>query len=179
MTVLESGGTIVYPTDTIWGIGCDAFNEKAVEKVFSLKQRPKEKSLIILVADTRDILEYIAAPHPDIISILESFERPTTVIYDGPLGFPQNVVNQDGSIAIRVTNDLFCKALIKRFRKPIVSTSANISGHPSPVTFDKIDKNIISGADYVVRYRQDNHHISAPSRLVRIKDDGSLDIFRA
>src|ERR1700744_1017266 len=91
--VLENGGTILYPTDTVWGLGCDALNEAAIEKVFALKQRPKEKSLIVLLAEAKDILQYVAAPHPDIISILENFERPTTVIYEGALGFPDNAVH--------------------------------------------------------------------------------------
>src|SRR5580700_8983120 len=101
--VLQQGGVILYPTDTVWGLGCDAMNGAAVEKVFAIKQRPKEKSMIVLLADARDVLQYVAAPHPDIIAIIESFERPTTVIYENALGFPDNVVNSDGSIAIRVT----------------------------------------------------------------------------
>ena len=178
VAVLEQGGTILYPTDTIWGIGCDALNENAVDKVFKLKQRPAEKSLIILLADARDVLQYVASPPPDIISILENFEKPTTVIYEGALSFPDNVVNKDGSIAIRVTNDEFCKALIKRSRKPIVSTSANLSGQPSADFFNKIDKTIIEGVDCVVQYRQQDTTAKQPSRLVRIKEDGTLDILR-
>ena len=178
VAILEQGGTILYPTDTIWGIGSDALNEKAVDEVYQLKQRPAEKSLIVLLADARDILQYVASPHPDIIAIVESFDKPTTVIYDGALGFPDNVVNKDGSIGIRVTNDEFCRALIKRFRKPIVSTSANLSGQPGADLFNKIDTTIISGADYVVQYRQDDTVVRQPSRLVRIEEDGSLDILR-
>src|ERR1700747_1056983 len=127
--VLQDGGVILYPTDTVWGLGCDALNEEAVEKVFAVKQRPKEKSMIVLLADARDVLQYVAAPPPDIVAIAESFKTPTTVIYHKAPGFPDNVVNKDGSIAIRVTTDPFCVALIKRFRKPIISTSANFSGH--------------------------------------------------
>jgi L-threonylcarbamoyladenylate synthase len=178
ISVLQNGGTILYPTDTVWGLGCDAMNEAAVDKVFVLKQRPKEKSMIILLAEARDVLQYVAAPHPDIIDIIESFDRPTTVIYDNALGFPDNVMNKDGSIAIRVTTDPFCKALIKRFRKPIVSTSANISGAPTPAIFKMIDRAIISGADHVVRYRQDDDTINSPSRLVRINDEGELEVLR-
>lgn len=176
--VLNIGGTILYPTDTIWGIGCNALDAAAVEKVFTVKQRPKEKSLIVLLADARDILKYVAAPHPDIIDMVESFERPTTVIYESALEFPDNVTNADGSIAIRVTNDPFCKALIKRLQKPLVSTSANISGGPTAATFSEVSEAVKTGVDYVVKYRQDDHSIAAPSRLVKIQDDGSLTIIR-
>ena len=178
INVLQKGGTILYPTDTVWGIGCDAMNPAAVEKVFAIKQRPKEKSMIVLLADARDILQYVAAPHPDIIAIVEGFDKPTTVIYENALDFPDNVVNQDGSIAIRVTNDAFCKALIKRYRKPIISTSANISGVATPSVFKMIDTAIVSNADYVVKYRQDDDTIHAPSRLVRMNEDGGLEVLR-
>lgn len=174
----DEGGVILYPTDTIWGLGCNALNEDAVEKVFSIKQRPKEKSMIILLAEAKDILQYVATPHPDIIAIVESFEKPTTVIYEHALGFPENVVAADGSIAIRITTDPFCKALIKRYKKPIVSTSANISGAPSPKTFSLVADEIKTNADYVVKHRQDDNSIASPSQIVRINDDGSLDIIR-
>jgi L-threonylcarbamoyladenylate synthase len=166
--VLQSGGVILYPTDTVWGLGCDALNEAAVEKVFALKQRPKQKSMIVLLADARDILQYVAAPHPDIISIVEDFDKPTTVIYDGALGFPDNVVNENGSIAIRVTTEPFCKALIKRFRRPIISTSANISNMPTPAIYNQIDERIIAGADYVVKYRQDDADLRASSSIIKM-----------
>ncbi len=175
---LNAGGTILYPTDTIWGIGCDALNAEAVERVFAVKQRPKEKSFIILLADARDILQYVAAPHPDVIDIVSSFSQPTTVIFDGALGFPDSLVNEDGSIAIRIPDDPFCIALLKRLRKPIVSTSANISGRPSPLTFDLVEEAIKEGVDYIVQHRQDDSEIKQPSRIVRIKDDGELEIIR-
>lgn len=173
-----NGGTILYPTDTVWGIGCSAVDEVAVDKVFHLKQRPKEKSLIVLLAEAKDLVEYIAAPPPDIIAIVESFDTPTTVIYDGAIGFADNAVNENGSIAIRVTQDPFCKALIKRLQRPLVSTSANISGQPAPATYSMIDAAIIQGVDYVVQYRQEDTSIKQPSRLVKIDDDGNLTIIR-
>ncbi|MCB9047749.1 MAG: Sua5/YciO/YrdC/YwlC family protein [Chitinophagales bacterium] len=179
VVTLNDGGVILYPTDTIWGLGCDAFNATAVDKVFALKNRPKEKSLIILLAEAKDILQYVAAPHPDIIDIVQSFERPTTVIYDHALGFPDNVVHENGSIGIRVTTDAFCKSLIKRLGRPIISTSANVSGAPSAAFYGQIDQHIISGADYVVQYRQDDTTPVQASRIVKINDDGSLDIIRA
>ena len=178
VAVLQRGGTILYPTDTIWGIGCDAMNAAAVEKVFAIKQRPKEKSMIVLLADARDILQYVAAPPLDIIAIIESFDKPTTVVYENALGFPSNVVNRDGSLAIRVTTDPFCKALIKRFRKPIISTSANISGHPAPSIYKMIDSDIVKHVDYVVNYRQDDDMIYPPSRIVRVDDEG-IEVLRA
>ncbi|HTN47136.1 MAG TPA: L-threonylcarbamoyladenylate synthase [Flavipsychrobacter sp.] len=176
--ILQEGGTILYPTDTVWGLGCDAFNEQAIDIIFSIKQRPKEKSLIILLADARDILQYVAAPPPDIVAIAEGFEEPTTIVYDGALEFPENAVHESGSIAIRVTKDPFCKALIKRFQKPIVSTSANLSGAPTPSIFSMMDDRIISQADYVVKYRQDDMTIRTPSRIVRINDEGTIQQLR-
>ena len=176
--VLETGGIILYPTDTVWGIGCDAQNKNAVEKVFALKNRTAEKSMIVLVADARDIIQYIAAPPPDIIAIIAGFDTPTSVIYNNAIGFADNVVKQDGSIAIRVTTDNFCKALLKRYKKPIISTSANISGTASPAIFAAIDKSIINGVDYVVQYRQDDNTIHKPSRIVRIDDEGAVTIIR-
>ena len=178
MQVLQNDGVILYPTDTVWGLGCDALNEKAVEKVFAVKQRPKEKSMIILLADARDILHYVAAPPPDIIAMVEAFERPTTVIYKNALGFPANVVNKDGSIAIRVTTDPFCKALIKRLRRPIVSTSANISGEPTPAIFSMINPAIVAGVDYTVTHRQADTCITPPSRLISMDDDGNITVLR-
>jgi L-threonylcarbamoyladenylate synthase len=179
INAMSAGGTILYPTETVWGIGCDALNEAAVEKVFELKQRPKEKSLIILLADARDILQYVAAPPPDIIAMVEGFDRPTTVIYNNALGFPPNVVNADGSIAIRVTTDPFCKALIKRFRKPVVSTSANISGAPTAPIYAAIAPEIIHGVDYAVHYRRDDSTLAPPSRIIKMDDDGNVTVIRA
>ncbi len=179
ISTLQTGGTILYPTDTVWGIGCDALNEAAIDKVFTIKERPKEKSLIILLADARDIIQYVAAPPPDIIEMLEGFDRPTTVIYEHALGFPDNAIHEDGSIAIRVTEDPFCKAVIKRLRRPIVSTSANLSGNPTPATFSEVAQEIKGRVDYIVNYRQSDNNRAAPSRLIRIADDGSMEILRA
>lgn len=176
--VLEEGGVIVYPTDTIWGLGCNALNEKAVEKIYSLKNRPANKSVIILLADAHDILRYVAAPATDIIDIVQRFDRPTTVIFEHGLGFPDNVVNEEGSVAIRIASDEFCRTLIKRYRKPIVSTSANRSGLPAPAIFTDIDAAILEAADYVVKYRQIDKTVNAPSRLVRISDKGELTVVR-
>jgi L-threonylcarbamoyladenylate synthase len=178
IAALSNGQTILYPTDTVWGIGADATNYAAVDAVFALKQRPPEKSMIVLLADARDILRYIAAPPPDIIGIVDEFDMPTTVIYDNAIGLADNAVNADGSVGIRVTTDPFCKALIKRFRKPIISTSANISGQPAPVTYKEIDPALIAGAGYVVQHRQQDATGHTPSRIIRMADDGSYTIIR-
>ena len=130
LKVLKADGLILYPTDTVWGIGCDATNEKAVEKIYALKKRSDEKAMIVLVADERDIMQHVAAPDLSLFDYLDKATKPTTVVYDGALGFADNLVAKDGSIAIRICKDEFCRQLIKRFRKPIVSTSANISGMP-------------------------------------------------
>ncbi len=175
---LERGGTILYPTDTVWGIGCDALNENAIDKVFSIKKRPREKSLIVLLAEAKDILHYVAAPPPDIIDMLDNFAQPTTVIYEHALEFPANAIHEDGSIAIRVTRDPFCKAILKRLRKPLVSTSANFSGAPTPSTFSRIDGQLKKAVDYVVHYRQNDESIASPSRLIHLDDEGNMKIIR-
>ncbi len=179
IAALTNGQTILYPTDTVWGLGADATNEVAVDAVFALKQRPREKSMIVLLADARDILRYVAAPPPDIIAMVEEFDKPTTVIYDNAIGLADNAVNEDGSIAIRVTTDPFCKALIKRFRKPIISTSANISGQPAPALYHEIAPIVIDGAGYVVQHRQCDATRNAPSRIIRMADDGSYTVIRS
>ncbi len=178
INVLKEGGIILYPTDTVWGIGCDALNINAIEKIYTIKHRPKDKSMIVLLAEARDILNYVAIPPPDIISIIENFETPTSVIYDNVLGFPEQIVKNDGTLAIRITNDIFCKALIKRYKRPIVSTSANISGRMAPTFFKDIDKEIKDNMDYIVQYRQNDIKYRKPSRLVKINDDGILTVLR-
>jgi L-threonylcarbamoyladenylate synthase len=178
LEVLKNRGTILYPTDTIWGIGCDATDKDAVEKIIALKQRPSEKSFVVLVADERDILKYVAAPDLAVFDYLQQTKKPTTIIYENALGLAENVLTDDGSIAIRICHDEFCKHLIKRFRKPIVSTSANISGASSPASFTEIDKVIIQGVDYVVKYRQDDVSKTAPSSIIKW-ENGRVVVIRA
>ncbi|ACU63376.1 L-threonylcarbamoyladenylate synthase [Chitinophaga pinensis] len=178
LQVLRSGGLILYPTDTIWGIGCDATDEAAVKKVFTLKDRPEAKSLVILLADVRDLLKYVAHPSPEIADILAGFDRPTTVIYEGALDLAPNVINSDGTVAIRIVKDTFCRHLIKRLRKPLVSTSANLSGQPSPATFAEVSPEIINGVDYVVSYRQDDTTPAQASRIIKLLKDGSVQVIR-
>ena len=166
--VLKSGkGVILYPTDTIWGIGCDATNEKAIHNIYQLKKRPASKSMIILVAEERDVLQDVASPDLRLFDYLQAVDKPTTVIYESAVGLPPNIINEDGSIAIRITRDSFCRHIIKRSRKPLVSTSANFSGQPSPSTFAMIPKEIIDGVDYVVKYKQDDSEVRESSRIIR------------
>jgi len=178
LRVLRAGGLVLYPTDTIWGIGCDATSEAAVKDVFALKQREERKSLVVLLADVRDLLQYVAQPHPDIANIISGFDRPTTVIYDGALGLAPSVVSQDGSVAIRIVQEPFCRHLVKRFRKPIVSTSANISGQAPPANFAGIDPAIRNGVNYVVQYRQEDATPAQPSRIVKVLANGALQVIR-
>lgn len=175
---MNNGGTILYPTDTIWGIGCDATNEEAVKKIYALKKRPDEKSMIVLLADERDILKYVTQPNPMMFDYIKGVKKPTTFIYEGGIGLAPNLIQHDGSIGIRVTTDPFCKQLIKRFRKPIVSTSANISGYPPPAIFADIDIEIKNGVDYIVQHRQDDITPSSPSSIIKWNPDGTMTIIR-
>jgi len=177
LEVLKAGGLILYPTDTIWGIGCDATNEIAVEKIYKLKKRSDEKAMIVLVADEKDIMQHVAAPDLSLFDHLQKINKPTTVVYDGAIGFADNLVAKDGSIAIRICKDDFCRHLIKRFRKPIVSTSANISGMPSPKFFKEISEDIKTGVDHIVQHRQDNETAAGPSSLIRWHN-GNMTILR-
>jgi len=170
--ILKNGGTILYPTDTIWGIGCDATNANAVGKIYALKKRPDEKSMIVLVADKREILRYVAQPDLLVFDYLQTVQKPTTVIYDGAIGLADNLVNKDGSIAIRICRDDFCRHLIKRFGRPLVSTSANISGQPIANTFADINPKIKAGVDYIVGYRQEDKQPSDPSAIIKWERGG-------
>lgn len=179
LQVLQQGGVILYPTDTIWGLGCDATNEAAIQKIYAIKNRPDSKSLIILVADARDLLYYVAAPEPAVFDFIEQQERPTTIIFENAIALPDTLIAADGSIAIRVVKDAFCRHLIKRLRKPIVSTSANSSGQPSPQTFNDISETIRQRVDYIVKWRQEETTPAQPSQLVRLNKDGSVTVLRA
>jgi L-threonylcarbamoyladenylate synthase len=178
LQTLHTGGLILYPTDTVWGIGCDATHPAAVSKVFALKRRAETKSLIVLLADQRDILKYTSHPDPAIFDYLHTTRRPTTVIYDGPLGLADNLAGPENTIAIRLVAEPFCKHLIKRFRKPIVSTSANLSGQPTPSVFSEIGDEIKQGVDYIVRHRRDDNRPAEPSSVVKWERNGTLTVIR-
>ena len=177
LTVLRSGGLILYPTDTVWGIGCDATNEQAVEKIYQLKQRPGTKAMIILVAEERDVLQHVAAPDLQVFDYLETTTKPTTVIYEGAIGLAGNLLAEDGSIAIRICKDEFCRHLIKRFRKPLVSTSANISGDVPPASFAGINEKIKNGVEYIVLHKQNEENTAQPSSVIKW-ENGKVSIIR-
>jgi L-threonylcarbamoyladenylate synthase len=168
LTTLEKGGLILYPTDTVWGIGCDATNQKAVKRIFELKKRVDTKAMIVLVESESSILDYVSMNELQIFDYIKGIHKPTTVIYQ----------NADGSIAIRVCKNKFCQTLIQQFGKPIVSTSANISTYPTPLCFNDISLDIIEGVDYVVKYRQEETEIQQPSSIVKWDKDGNLEIIR-
>jgi len=176
--VLAAGGVILYPTDTIWGLGCDATNAAAVAKIYDIKQRVASKSMIMLLAEPKDVFKYVMSPPLDIVSIIQSFASPTTVIYDGAVNLAPNVVAEDGSVGIRVTKDPFCKTIIKRFKRPLVSTSANISGNASPQYFKEIDEALLSLVDYVVAYRQNDDALHKQSSIIRFLEDGTIEKIR-
>lgn len=178
LEVLKKGGTILYPTDTIWGIGCDATNAEAVKRIYDIKQREDTKSLIILLADEREVLRYVATPDLAVFDFLEQQTRPTTVIFEHALLLPDNLVAQDGSIAIRIVKDEFCRHLVKRFRKPIVSTSANISGQPAPQTFNEISQEIKKAVDYIVDWRRDDEIPAQPSQIIKWMNNGRVEYIR-
>lgn len=178
LQTLQKGGVILYPTDTVWGIGCDATDPAAIRRIYQLKRREESKSMIILVADERAILQYTAQPHPALHDYLQQSDRPTTVIFEDALDLPDVLINADGSIAIRVVREPFCRTLIQRLKKPLVSTSANISGSASPRVFSQISKEILKGVDYVVDYRRGEDTPAKPSRIIRINANGSVDVIR-
>ncbi len=175
--VLKNGGTILYPTDTIWGIGCDATNFKAVEKVIQIKQRPSEKSFIVLV-DSIAMLERYVTEFPDVCYDLIDFtDKPLTVIYEDVVGVAQNTLAQDGSLGIRVTSDPICLKLIRGVRKPLLSTSANFSGEPSPSCYDEVSEKLKQQVDVIVKERL-NVKCSKPSSIIKVGKDSSIKIIR-
>ena len=176
--VLAEGGLILYPTDTIWGIGCDATNDDAVKKIYQLKKREEKKSMIILVAEEKDVFNYVESPDEKLFAYLSSAKKPTTVIYDHAKNISSNLINNDGTIAIRIVKDDFCKQLISQFKKPIVSTSANISGEQFAATFNGINSEIKNGVDYIVQHRLED--ISAqPSSIIKLNSEGEIEILRS
>ena len=175
--VLENGGLILYPTDTVWGIGCDATNEQAVKKVYDLKQRDDSKALICLVANDAMLERYIDNVPDLAYDIIDLSTKPTTIIYDAPKGLAKNLIATDNTIAVRVASDKFCKYLIGKFKKPIVSTSANIAGRSTPKSYKEIDTAILSGVDYVVNLHRDKTNEN-PSSIIKLGNDGTVKIIR-
>lgn len=178
LQVLHKGGLILYPTDTIWGLGCDATNSAAVQKLIELKGKPAHKGLIVLLASERDVLQYTANPDLEVFDYLNTAKKPTTVIYDHGLGVADDVLNEDGSIAIRLVKEEFCRHLLKRFKKPVVSTSANVHGQPSPQNFTNISLRVKNGVDYVVKFRQSEEFPQTASSIIKWKN-GNCVIVRS
>ncbi|RAJ13169.1 L-threonylcarbamoyladenylate synthase [Olleya aquimaris] len=174
---LKQGGLILYPTDTVWGIGCDATNANAVRKVYQLKQRDDSKALICLVNNYSMLERYVDNVPKIAYTILDIADQPTTVIYDAPAGIAENLVAEDNTLAIRIPDHEFCQKLIKYFGKPIVSTSANIAGQPTPKSFKEIGDAILKGVDYVVNLQSENKN-AKPSTIIKLSNSGEVKIIR-
>lgn len=176
--VLRKGGVILYPTDTVWGIGCDATNSDAVKRVYDIKQRDDSKALICLVDSDARLQRYIRKV-PDVAwQLLDCCDKPTTVILDGAVNLAENLIAEDGSIGIRITQEPFSKELCFRFQKALVSTSANISGEPAAQNYPDIDPKIIDAVDYVCWSRRQEHKPHKPSSIIKLTEDGQVTIIR-
>lgn len=175
--ILKKGGVILYPTDTIWGIGCDATDEKAIERIYQIKQREESKSLIILVESERRLQEYIDVP-PLAWDLIDLSEKPLTLVYDSPRNLPDRLVSADNTIGIRLTKDEFCRKLISKLNKPLVSTSANISGEPSPENFSAISPKILEDVDYIINLRRENLDKKTASTVIKLSADGKVKVIR-
>lgn len=176
--ILKEGGIILYPTDTVWGIGCDATNEDAVRKIYELKQREDSKSMLVLVG-SEGMLQRTVRRVPDIAwQLIDAAVNPMTIIYDHPTGVADNLKAEDGSLGIRITSERFSRALCERLRRPIVSTSANVSGKPTPSTFSEISSRIKDGVDYVCRYRQNDKASGRPSNIIKITRENIVKVIR-
>ncbi|NND16168.1 MAG: threonylcarbamoyl-AMP synthase [Eudoraea sp.] len=177
LATLEAGGLILYPTDTVWGIGCDATDPEAVAKVYALKQRNDTKALICLVANEVMLERHVESVPETAWDIIELAQKPTTLVYDRPTGLAENLVASDNTIAIRVASDPFCKQLIQRFRKPIVSTSANLADKPTPKSFKEVEDPILKGVDYIVLLEQEKRMDTA-SAIIKLGNDGTVRVIR-
>lgn len=177
--ILKKGGIILYPTDTVWGIGCDATNAEAVKRIYELKKRADNKSMLVLVDGFAQLERYVDTIPDVAYSLIELSDKPVTIIYDKGVGLAENLMGMDGSIGVRVTNEPFSKELCRRFRRPVVSTSANISGEPSAIIFDDIKSEILDNVDYVVKYRQNDTSKKSPSSVIKLGAHGEVKILRS
>ena len=176
--VLKKGGIILYPTDTIWGIGCDATNPNAVERIYELKKRSDRKSMLVLLGNENQLVQYIKEVPEIVWQLLEVADKPMTLIYPGAKNLAKNLIAENGSIGIRIPKDQFCQQLLFRFKKPVVSTSANVSGQPSPAFYKEISQEIKDGVDYIVNWKQDYLEESVPSSIIEIGQGGEIRIVR-
>ena len=176
--VLRQGGVILYPTDTIWGLGCDATNATAVQRIYDIKQRTNSKAMLVLIDSSAKLQGYVREV-PDIAwDLIDLSEKPLTIIYSGAKNLAENLVAEDGSIGIRITRETFSKRLCEQFRKPIVSTSANISNTTAPKSFSEIDENIKKNVDYIVDYRQNEKIKATASSIIKLEVNGQITIIR-
>lgn len=175
---MRKGGVILYPTDTVWGIGCDATNAQAVAKVYEIKRRTDSKAMICLVDSDARVLRYVRNVPNVAWELFDCADKPTTIVLDGAVNLAPNLIAEDGSIAIRITKEDFSKQLCYRFQKPIVSTSANISGEPTAQNFMDISQEIIDAVDYVCWSRRQEHKPHKPSSIIRLREDGQVEIIR-
>lgn len=178
LDVLRRGGIILYPTDTIWGVGCDATNAEAVQRIYQLKRRDEAKSLLALVASPGMLAAYFDAVPSVAYDLIDCADHPLTLILDGAKNLAPNMIAPDGSLGLRVTAEPFTRDLCTRLKRPLVSTSANLSGQPAPATFADVADDIKGGVDYVVRYRQDDLTPAQPSSIVRLHNDLRVEIIR-
>ena len=175
---MREGGVILYPTDTIWGIGCDATNEDAVRRVYEIKQRQDSKAMLVLV-DSSVKVDFYVRDVPEVAwDLIDLADKPLTIIYSGARNLAANLLADDGSVGIRVTNEDFSKRLCQQFRKAVVSTSANISGQPSPRNFSEISEEVKSAVDYIVGYRQEEMSNPKPSSIIKLDKGGVIKIIR-
>lgn len=175
---LKDGKTILYPTDTIWGIGCDATNRNAIRNVFEIKQRPDAKSVLLLASSLDMLREYVTAMPAEASELIAVEDRPLTIIYPGARNLPSELVADDGSIGIRVTQDKFCNGVITQLGKPLVSTSANFSGSPSPGSFSEIEPQLIKLVDHIVRWGHHDASLNIPSKIIKFDPSGKKTIIR-
>lgn len=178
IATLRAGGIIIYPTDTVWGIGCDATNSLAVTKIFNLKRRNDSKALISLVADEAMLERWVETVPEIVYQLIETAIRPLTIVYDSPTGFAKELLAEDGSAAIRVASDDFCRTLCRSFRKPIVSTSANYAGAPTPGCFNDIAPDLLKQADYVAQTARNSMPSRTPSNIIKVSNNGVIKIIR-
>ena len=178
LKTLQSGGVILYPTDTIWGIGCDATKNSAVNKIFQIKKRPPKKTMILLVDSVEMVRQYVAKENDKLINYLIEQKDPTTGIFTGAANLPSTLMHEDGTIAIRITKDPFCKYLIDLLGKPIVSTSANLSGNIPAALFHDIDPLIKQAVDYIVHHRRNDSKKTMPSRIMKLDENNDLIFLR-
>lgn len=176
--VLRAGGLILYPTDTIWGIGCDATNEEAVQKVYNLKQRADNKAMLVLT-DSEAKLEAYVTDIPEIAwELIHVADKPLTIIYSGARNLAKNLLAEDGSVGIRITTEEFSRKLCEAYRKPLVSTSANVSGEPSPANFGEVSDVVKNGVDYIVNFRQEDKSKAQPSGIIKLGAGGLIQVIR-